>query len=77
MAMGHITQREAKGRTTGPPLRCSVALGVKKRVLMRSVLTEERTAPIVCDVRVSNTSSETSSDATADLLSFAAFAFLA
>jgi hypothetical protein len=30
---------------------CSVALGVKKRVLMRSVLTKERTAPIACDVR--------------------------
>ena len=31
---------------------CSVALGVKKRVLMRSVLTKERTAPIACDVHV-------------------------
>ena len=31
---------------------CSVALGVKKRVLMRSVLPRERTAPIVCDVDV-------------------------
>jgi hypothetical protein len=27
-------------------LRCSVALGVKKRVLMRSIFTKERTAPL-------------------------------
>ena len=47
---------------------CSVALGVKKRVLRallrrraRSVLTKERTAPIACDVHEfgTNTSSET------------------
>jgi len=55
---------------------CSVALGVKKRVLRallrrraRSVLTKERTAPIACDVHEfgTNTSSETSSDATAGI----------
>ena len=46
--------------------RCSVALGVKKRALMRSMFTKERTAPLcatflvlTCDVRVSETTSKT------------------
>ena len=65
--LDNLSCQERRGRKERQA-RCSVALGVKKRVLMRSVLPRERTVPIVCDVDVgvSNTASETQAhDATA------------